>query len=312
MADAAGGSLDPWAQWLIRGRDAGLDTEQLDARKRHFQALAGRVLDGARIADADRVLDVGAGTGLIALAAAGRTGPRGRVVAVDISRDALAECRAGAKAEGHAAVGCVGGQATLLPFPDRSFDVIVTRSVLIYVADKPAAVAEMSRVLRPGGRISVFEPVNSAAKRLKLSRDPSGLSANSVPESLRAGHERVAAAMRARSPHYEPMTDFDERDLIRLFVEAGFDAVGAKYELLAARERWTAERARRFIDQRGNPTGLTWREAAIDALGPGADEYLRAYLESRDGQVMTTVTAVVYLTAARHSPEAGFDSPSAT
>jgi arsenite methyltransferase len=194
----------------------------------------------------------------------------------------------------------VGGEATRLPFPDRSFDVIVARSVLIYVADKPAAVAEMSRVLRPGGRISIFEPINSAAKRLKLPRDTTGLSANSVPEPLRDRHERVAAAMRARSPHYEPMTDFDERDLIRMFVEAGFDAVGAKYELLAARERWTADRARRFLDVRGNPTGLTWREAAAEALGPDADDYLRAYLESRDGQVMTTLTAVVYLTAARH------------
>ena len=296
----AGGSLDPWAEWLIRGRDAGLAAEQLQARTRRFQALAGRVLDGARISGADRVLDVGAGTGLVALAAAGRTGPGGQVVAVDISRDALAECRAGAAATGHPAVGCVGGEATRLPFPDRSFDVIVARSVLIYVADKPAAVAEMSRVLRSGGRISIFEPINSAAKRLKLPRDTTGLSANSVPEPLRDRHERVAAAMRARSPHYEPMTDFDERDLIRMFVEAGFDAVGAKYELLAARERWTADRARRFLDVRGNPTGLTWREAAAEALGPDADDYLRAYLESRDGQVMTTLTAVVYLTAARH------------
>jgi arsenite methyltransferase len=300
MAEPAGGSLDPWAQWLTRGRDAGLKAGEIEARRRRFQALAGRVLDGARIADGDRVLDVGAGTGLIALAATGRTGSAGHVVAVDISRDALTECRAEAEAAGHPAVGCVGGDSTRLPFPDRSFDVIVARSVLIYVTDKAAAVAEMSRVLRPGGRISVFEPINSAAKRLKLRRDPSGLSASSVPEPLRARHERVAAAARARSPHWEPMTDFDERDLIRLFVEAGFDAVGARYELLAARDRWTAQRARRLLDQRGNPTGLTWREAAAEALGPDADEYLRAYVESRDGQVMTTITAVVYLTAALH------------
>jgi hypothetical protein len=105
--------------------------------------------------------------------------------------------------------------------------------------------------------------------------------------------------MRARSPHWEPMTDFDERDLVRLFVEAGFDAVGARYEILVTRQRRSAEQARRFLDQRGHPTGLTWREAAAEALGPGADEYLQAYLECRDGQVMTSVQAVLYLTAAR-------------
>jgi arsenite methyltransferase len=299
-AAAPGANTDPWAEWLIRGRDAGLDDDQLRVRRRRFQELAGRVLDGARIAHGDRVLDVGAGTGLLTIGAAGHAGPAGQVVALDFSLDALARCRGEAGAAGERTVGYVGAEATRLPFPARSFDVIVARSVLIYIPEKAAAVAEMSRVLRPGGRISVFEPVNSAAKRLKLRRDPSGLSASSVPEPLRARHERVAVVMRARSPHVEPMTDFDERDLIRLFVGAGFDAVGARYELLAARERWTAERARRHLDHRGNPTGLTWREAAAEALGSDADEYLRDYVTARDGQEGTRITAVVYLTAARH------------
>jgi arsenite methyltransferase len=300
-AAAPGANTDPWAEWLIRGRDAELDDDELRARRRRFQELAGRVLDGARIAHGDRVLDLGAGTGLLTLGAAGRAGPGGQVVALDFSLDALAHCRGEAGPAGDAAVGCVGGEATRLPFPGRSFDVIVARSVLIYVPDKAAAVAEMSRVLRPGGRISVFEPVNSAARRLELAGDPSGLSATSVPGPLRDRHRRVASAMRARSPHFGPMTDFDERDLIRLFVEAGFDAVGARYEILVARARWSAGQARRHLDQRGNPTGLTWREAAAEALGPDADEYLRDYVAARDGQERISINAVVYLTAARHA-----------
>jgi hypothetical protein len=103
--------------------------------------------------------------------------------------------------------------------------------------------------------------------------------------------------MRALSPHHEPMTDFDERDLIRLFVQAGFGSVGARYEILVARARRTAEQPRSFLDQRSNPTGPTWREAAAEALGADAGEYLREYLTARDGQEMTGIKVVVYLTA---------------
>ena len=71
----------------------------------------------------------------------------------------------------------MAGNGTRLPFPDDSFDVAVARSVLIYISDKRATVAEISRVLRPGGRVSIFEPINAAARRLDLPGETSWLPA---------------------------------------------------------------------------------------------------------------------------------------
>ena len=121
-----------------------------------FRRVSNRVLRGARIRTGQRVLDIGAGTGLLALGAASRVGQSGSVFALDISRDALIACLSQAHTQS-APVCAVVGEATGLPFDEGSFDAVLTRSVLIYVSDKLQAITEMFRVLRPGGRASIWE-----------------------------------------------------------------------------------------------------------------------------------------------------------
>jgi arsenite methyltransferase len=106
------------------------------------------------------VLDVGCGDGLIAFGALDRGA--GTVVFSDISSDLLDECRR-LVAELGVAERCRFVEApaeALTPIEDESVDVVTTRSVLIYVADKSSALREFRRVLRPGGRISLYEPIN--------------------------------------------------------------------------------------------------------------------------------------------------------
>src|SRR5207302_1795244 len=99
---------------------------------------------GAQLQDGQRALDVGAGTGLLALEAQRRVGPSGEVVALDISYDALRECQRQAGPDGTAArPSPVVGSVVPMPFRDGSFDAVLTRSVLIYVVDKAAAVREL-------------------------------------------------------------------------------------------------------------------------------------------------------------------------
>ena len=119
------------------------------------------VLAGARLRRDVSVLDVGAGTGLFAVEARRRVGESGRIIALDISTDALAEC-----ARPGTGLGLIAGDALALPLPDECVDVVVTRSVLIYVRTRRLLPAEFHRVLRPGGRVSVFEPINSQYKSL--------------------------------------------------------------------------------------------------------------------------------------------------
>jgi ubiquinone/menaquinone biosynthesis C-methylase UbiE len=129
------------------------------------------VLDKARLRPGDTVLDVGAGDGLIAFGALERLAPSGHVVFSDISQDLLDHCRAAAAAEGlpDRCRFVLASADSLDGIADASVDVVTARSVLIYVKDKAEALRAFCRVLRPGGRISVFEPINV------LMRDPGRL-----------------------------------------------------------------------------------------------------------------------------------------
>jgi len=286
------GGVDRWTEWLLRGRDAPLTEQQRRGQPAQLHGLRDRVLSGARIAEGDRVLDIGAGTGLLALEAARIVRTPGAVVALDISHDALAQCRLESADAPPRRVRCVVGDATRLPFPDDSFNVVVTRSVLIYIWDKQTAINEMRRVLRPGGRVSLFEPINAAARL-------TGLDEDDVSDAISAEHRQVMETFQARSMHWEPMMNFDERDLVRWFATAGFEAVGLNYELLATRLRSSADRANQFLDMRGNPTAPTLREAAIEALGPDAESYLDAFVAAHVDQSRRSVYAHAFLTATR-------------
>jgi arsenite methyltransferase len=105
----------------------------------------------------ERVLDVGVGPGLLAAEMAAEVGPGGRVCGVDVSEPMLALARGRATAPGAAPVELRRADATRLPYPAASFDAAVSTQVLEYVADVPGALAELHRVLRPGGRVLVLD-----------------------------------------------------------------------------------------------------------------------------------------------------------
>ena len=108
---------------------------------------------GARAGD--RVLDVGCGPGFYVTELLEVVGRDGLIAGVDVSADMLAV--AAKRAEGHDNVEFHEGDATSLPVPDASFDRALAVQVLEYVRDISAALAELRRVLRPGGRVLVWD-----------------------------------------------------------------------------------------------------------------------------------------------------------
>ncbi|MGC4888919.1 class I SAM-dependent methyltransferase [Micromonospora sp. DT227] len=212
---------DKWAQWLLTRRDG----DSVGLRARHARDLAAfrdGVLDGAALAADDVVLDVGCGTGLIGFGALDRLGPAGHVIFSDVSPDVLDECRRTAGGDGRCSF-VVAPADDLTGIADASVDVVTTRSVLIYTDRKAAAFAEFLRVLRPGGRISLFEPINRFAERLRPD-DPFG-TGNSPVHDLVA---KVGDVYRSGEAT-RPMMDFDERDLVDWATAAGFEAVELDY-----------------------------------------------------------------------------------
>jgi demethylmenaquinone methyltransferase/2-methoxy-6-polyprenyl-1,4-benzoquinol methylase len=111
-----------------------------------------RAIALAALAPADRGLDVGAGTGDLALSLA-TSAPSGRVVAVDIAERMLTRSRTRAEV----ALGLVVGSAEALPFADSTFGVVVAGFAVRNFGDLPRGLREMRRVLRPGGRVVVLE-----------------------------------------------------------------------------------------------------------------------------------------------------------
>jgi SAM-dependent methyltransferase len=114
-----------------------------------FGQFTGPVLHAADVRRGHDVLDVGCGTGVLAVAAAGVT-PEGSVTGVDISPDMLAVA-----AEKALDVTWRQADAQQLPFGAGAFDAVVSQFALMFFADPVAALREMARVARPGGRIAV-------------------------------------------------------------------------------------------------------------------------------------------------------------
>lgn len=175
------------------------------------------------------LLDVGAGDGLIAFRAIERVGPTLRVVMTDISEPILQQAERRSHERG------VHRQCTFLRcaadrlegVPDGAVDVVTTRAVLAYVSDKQRALQEFLRVLKPGGHISLAEPIFQddafAARALKTlveSRPAATLNrfipllhrwkAAQFPDTEEKGRE-------------SPIANYSERDLFRFAHTAGFD-----------------------------------------------------------------------------------------
>jgi len=106
----------------------------------------------------ERVLDVGSGPGLLTAEMAQTVGPAGHVTGLDVSDAmlALSQRRCG-DLNGTGRVSLIKADATALPFPDATFDAATSIQVYEYLADLSTALAELHRVLRPGGRALILD-----------------------------------------------------------------------------------------------------------------------------------------------------------
>ncbi len=218
---------DLWSQWLLHGRHAD-DPRLQEAMRAVVDRYIDRVLEGAQLTAGQTLVDVGTGEGLVAFRAMERVGHSLRAWLTDVSEPMLQHARAQAEVRG------VLGQCSFLRCPadrlegigDASADAVTTRSVLAYVADKTGALREFHRVLRPGGRISLGEPLFQddavEAKAIKAVIDSHP--AQGVSPLLILLHRWKAAQFpdSADKISASPITGYGERDLLRFAQEAGF------------------------------------------------------------------------------------------
>jgi len=171
-----------------------------------FRPWAGEVLTRAEPVAGERVLDVACGTGVVARMVAGEVEGIGRVVGLEPSPAMLAVARAESAAEG-LDIEWVEGSAGAMPFLDGSFDLVTIQQGLQFVPDREEALAEVRRVLRPGGRVV-------SATWLSLEHMPFRAAVAAAIERA-AGHPAMA----------RPFSAGDRETLVALFEAAGFDPV---------------------------------------------------------------------------------------
>ncbi len=228
-----------------------------------FQEWAPRVAEAARLAPGQAVLDLACGTGVLAREAAGRVGPAGFVSGLDRNEGMLAVARRKAPA-----IDWRLGRAESLPVADRAFDAVVCQFGLMFFEDRPAALREMWRVLRPGGRlaVAVWDGIEQVP----------GYAAMAALLQQRLFGSRIADELRA------PFALGDRAALRALFEEAGIP--GAEIRTLDGTARFPSIEA--WV--RTDVTGWTLADLIDDAqhrvLLREAEHALRPYAQP-DGTV---------------------------
>jgi SAM-dependent methyltransferase len=235
-----------------------------------FGQWAPRVADAAQIGPGERVLDVACGTGVLAREVAQRVGSAGHVAGLDPGAGMLAVARQLAPA-----VDWRQGIAESLPYPDRSFDAVVSQFGLMFFTDRRAAIGEMFRVLKPGGRLAVA---------VWDSLDHIAAYDAEVQLLQRIAGQRAADALRA------PFVLGDPTALAALFSEAG--AVAADVATQRGTARFPSIRTMVEADLRGwlPVIGVVLTEQEIDRVLGEAERVLGAYAAA-DGQVTFDLSA---------------------
>lgn len=229
-----------------------------------FGEWAGPMCDAVRITEGNKVLDVACGTGVLTREAASRALPGGAVIGVDCNEAMLAVA---GRISQDGNIEWRPGRAEALPFEDESFDAVVCQFGLMFFEDRIAALKEMWRVARPGGRLAV-------AVWDKLDNTP-GYAAM-VGLLYRLFGDAVANALRA------PFTLGDTDDLAEQFRDAGI--ANARIESRIGQARFPSIESWVHTDVKGWTLADMIDDAQYEILRQAAQGEMQQFVRS-DGSV---------------------------
>jgi ubiquinone/menaquinone biosynthesis C-methylase UbiE len=239
-----------------------------------FQQWPGRVADAANVRSSQRVLDVACGTGILARTVVERVGPLGSVVGLDVNEGMLAVAKRKASQ-----IEWRQGIAEDMPFDNGSFDTVVSQFGLMFFEDKNAAIAEMVRVLRPGGCLAaaVWDSLQNAPGYAEM--------ANLLQRLF--GRE-AAAGLRA------PFRLGEMQELRSLFGQAGLPDVTITTHPGTARfpsiQSWV------YTEVKGWVLADKLDDAQFELLLKEAEDVLQPFVTDQDGVAFSTPAHIVTFT----------------
>ena len=251
-------STDPFAEFKNRQRQM---WSTFAPTAMFTPPVAGHLVRFAQIAKGEAVLDVGTGTGVVAITAA-RCGAR--VTGLDLTPELLELARDNARISKQEDIVWTEGDAEQLPYPDASFDVVLSQFGHMFAPRAEVAIAEMRRVLKPGGRVAfaTWPPEHFVGRMFAfVGRNSPPPPAGASPPPLWGNPAVIAERL---GPHFE--APFFERgtmsypalsiDHFRMFMERSIGPMQKLVESLAAdprklaalRDEFDAMAAPYFVD----------------------------------------------------------------
>lgn len=252
--------FQPWSSW---SKDAG------HVPIIPLPGFLEEMLDKAGIEEGQTILDVGAGIGLMAIPAAHRLKSKGKVIALEPAEDSRSELlRRAQDLDVGDVITVADGQAEDIFLDSESVDVVMTRSVLIYVANKEKAISEFYRVLCPNGTLVCSEPLNRYDYLRK-----GGFYHSEYLHGLGNLGERISALMQEHVETYcNEMIDFSENDLLEMCWKVGFRDVNME----ADRRVW------HHVLEGANPLEAIGWDYRGSATQPTPHEYLAQNLSPEE------------------------------
>lgn len=259
-----------------------------DAAERYERILVPTILgpaaqalvEFAAVQRGEAALDVGCGTGAAARYAAERVGPAGRVVGVDVNAGMIDLAQLLPPVEG-ATIDWFTQSAYDLPFAEAEFDVALCAQTLQFLDDRPRALAEMYRVLKPGGRVAVslwrdieespyFDALVQAIRRNIGSETARGLQAAFGLSDLEtihalvegAGYKDIRTTVKQFDLQLPALADFVPRHVSATPMAAGFNAASPEERQAVIQE--VSEKLAAYVS--GNEVSVPFGTYLVQAL----------------------------------------------
>ncbi|WGS54905.1 class I SAM-dependent methyltransferase (plasmid) [Paraburkholderia sp. D15] len=294
---------DIWSDWLLHTRHADDPLQEQNLRAR-LQQYADRVLDGAELFTGMTLADIGTGDGLIGFRAIERFGPFLRVLMTDISAPLLGHTEAVARLNG------IVEQCTFLQrsaesldgVEGASVDAVATRAVLAYVADKAAALREFHRILKPGGRLSIAEPImrDDAIEACSLRKMVEGMPDKAGDNFFHLLHRWKAAQFpdTEEKMSTNPIANYGERDLVRFALEAGFTDVHMEFHIDVRPTEFNSWPV--LLDTSPHPLAPTLGEILAEKFTEDERRFFESvYRPQVESRLLLTAERTAYLTAVK-------------
>jgi len=279
-----------WSEWLKSSRFSYMSEEQKEQTFRWLSLVKDKIIDRSNLKPDDTLLDIGTGTGLLAFGAYDFLRQHGKVIASDYVEDCIQECKKIIDSiEPQNKMEFLLSNASNIDLPENSVDVTVMRSVMVHILEKQPVLDECYRVLKPGGRISIFEPIiNSNTRNSEL------INPDNCPDFEK--YKEVESIIMTM-PN-DSLMNFDEKTLQDNFVKAGFKKI--KVDLCTEKSVYKATAAMidPWFNTPPNPGGMTLKQRFLNYFSEEEiEKYIAVIKADLDEKMITVKSNSVYISA---------------